>query len=205
MNQSTKEIRDYGWCQVAGSKMLVETGVWKQCSVTLPNDGKNYYIYIVGAKGEWSNKELLIDDVVITNASGKVVGEDNFNNGIDGLFSIIKTNPTNGRAVVYEKEVCEEHHAIVDAKVAPTCVEAGKTQGTHCSSCGKILQAQNEIAATGHKWVNGKCSICGKVRENLVAAIVIDKLNESAPMNFITREPIREEVQSPLKDMYRKK
>ena len=177
----------YNWANGAGSSMTAETGVWQQCSVTLPKDGKNYYIYIVGAKGEWSNKALLIDDVVITSASGKVAGTDDFNNGLDGLFSVVKTNPTNGHAVVYEKEVCAGHIAYRDMAVAATCTKAGKTEGSHCSLCGKVLVAQKEVPATGHKWVNKKCSICGVEQVNLSAAINIDQLNENAPMNFITK------------------
>ena len=51
--------------------------------------------------------------------------------------------------VKWEEDVCE-HVAVTDAAVAPTCTEKGRTEGKHCSKCGKILQAQNEIPALGH-------------------------------------------------------
>ena len=51
--------------------------------------------------------------------------------------------------VKWEEDVCE-HVAVTDAAVAPTCTEKGRTEGKHCSRCGKILQAQNEIPALGH-------------------------------------------------------
>ena len=42
------------------------------------------------------------------------------------------------------------HTEVVDAAVAATCTEAGKTEGKHCSVCNAILVAQEEIAALGH-------------------------------------------------------
>ena len=51
--------------------------------------------------------------------------------------------------VKWEEDVCE-HVEATDAAVAPTCTEKGRTEGKHCSKCGKILQAQTEIPALGH-------------------------------------------------------
>ena len=51
--------------------------------------------------------------------------------------------------VKWEEDVCE-HVEVTDNAVAPTCTEKGLTEGTHCSKCGKILQAQTEIPALGH-------------------------------------------------------
>ena len=48
-----------------------------------------------------------------------------------------------------KEDVCE-HVEVTDNAVEPTCTEKGLTEGTHCSKCGKILQAQNEIPALGH-------------------------------------------------------
>ena len=42
------------------------------------------------------------------------------------------------------------HIAVVDEAVAPTCTEAGLTEGKHCSTCGEILIAQKVVPATGH-------------------------------------------------------
>ena len=49
-------------------------------------------------------------------------------------------------------------HAL--AMVAPTCTETGLTRGSQCLECGEILAAQEEIPATGHTFVEGKCE-CG--------------------------------------------
>lgn len=71
------------------------------------------------------------------------------------------------------------HQAVTDAAVAATCETDGKTEGSHCSVCGKVLVKQETVKATGHKPVtdaavaatcetDGKtegshCFVCGKV------------------------------------------
>ena len=71
------------------------------------------------------------------------------------------------------------HTEVKDAGVEATCESEGKTEGSHCSVCGRILKAQESIPAKGHTEVKdagveatceseGKtegshCSVCGKV------------------------------------------
>ena len=56
-----------------------------------------------------------------------------------------------------KEDVCE-HVEVTDNAVEPTCTEKGLTEGTHCSKCGKILQAQNEIPARGHTGGTATCT-----------------------------------------------
>ncbi len=41
------------------------------------------------------------------------------------------------------------HEPVIDAAIAPTCAVPGKTEGSHCESCGEVLTAQQEVPATG--------------------------------------------------------
>ena len=71
------------------------------------------------------------------------------------------------------------HAEVADAAVEATCETAGKTEGSHCTTCGKVLKAQETIPAKDHTAVTdagvgatceatGKtegshCMTCGKV------------------------------------------
>lgn len=71
------------------------------------------------------------------------------------------------------------HTEVADAAVEATCETAGKTEGSHCTTCGKVLKAQETIPVKDHTAVTdagvgatceatGKtegshCATCGKV------------------------------------------
>lgn len=48
--------------------------------------------------------------------------------------------------------VTVKHTEVKDAAVAATCTEEGKKEGSHCSGCNEVLEAQEVIPATGHTW-----------------------------------------------------
>ena len=55
------------------------------------------------------------------------------------------------------------HTVVTDKAVAATCTTDGKTAGSHCSVCGKVIKAQTVIKATGHKygsWTVTKAATC---------------------------------------------
>ena len=60
-----------------------------------------------------------------------------------------------------------EHTEVVDPAVAATCTTTGKTEGSHCSVCGTVLVAQEEVPALGHDWADATCEapktckVCG--------------------------------------------
>ena len=73
------------------------------------------------------------------------------------------------------------HTPVEDAAVEPTCTAPGKTAGSHCSVCGYVLEAQEEVPATGHSysdrwWSDGNnhwhaCSRCLKELKDIAPHI----------------------------------
>ncbi len=98
---------------------------------------------------------------------------------------------------VFTAKWSDAHTVVTDPAVAATCTTAGKTAGSHCSVCNKVITAQTTVAAKGHTKVTipavaatctktgltagVKCSICNAVitKQTTVAAKghteVIDK------------------------------
>jgi hypothetical protein len=72
-----------------------------------------------------------------------------------------------------------DHTVVTDQAVAPTCTATGKTEGKHCSACGTVLVAQQEVPAAAHtaipdaavaatcttpgKTSGSHCKVCGTV------------------------------------------
>ena len=52
------------------------------------------------------------------------------------------------------------HDIVIDAAVAATCKDGGKTEGSHCTRCNDATVAQTDIPALGHKYENGKVNDC---------------------------------------------
>ena len=42
------------------------------------------------------------------------------------------------------------HNVVTDAAIAATCTTPGKTEGSHCGTCGTVLAVQNTILPLGH-------------------------------------------------------
>ncbi len=55
------------------------------------------------------------------------------------------------------------HTVVTDAAVAATCKETGKTEGSHCEACNKVIKAQTVTPITFHTYdASGNCSVCGQ-------------------------------------------
>ncbi len=65
------------------------------------------------------------------------------------------------------------HTLVTDAAVAPTCTATGKTEGQHCSVCGEVTIAQQTVAAKGHSFANGVCTVCGAADPEYVAGVTV--------------------------------
>ena len=92
------------------------------------------------------------------------------------------------------------HTIVTDKAVAATCTTAGKTEGSHCSVCGKVIKAQTEIKAKGHvagDWITDKaaavgvkgrkhrsCTVCGAVVESADIPALSPKSISSAAVSL---------------------
>ena len=103
------------------------------------------------------------------------------------------------------------HSLVNDPAEAPTCTEKGKTAGRHCSVCGAIVEAQEEIPATGHSWetfyttdipasytAEGSesihCAVCDAIREDSVRVIPkLEKIPVSEIQMNLTEAELRED------------
>ncbi len=76
-------------------------------------------------------------------------------------------------AVIRTQEIPANGHTVVtDEAKAPTCVNTGLTEGSHCSVCEAVLVAQQPVSATGvHNFVDGACSVCGEAEPTTGSAV----------------------------------
>ena len=51
------------------------------------------------------------------------------------------------------------HMVFPDPGVNPTCTKPGKTEGSHCDVCGKVIVAQKDIPALGHDYKTQKITV----------------------------------------------
>lgn len=87
------------------------------------------------------------------------------------------------------------HTPVTDPAVAATCTTDGKTEGSHCSTCGEVIVAQQTVKAKGHQIVTDApvaatytetgltsgthCSVCGEI---FTAQKVVPKLKKANPL-----------------------
>ena len=67
-----------------------------------------------------------------------------------------------------------DHTIVEDSAVAPTCLTAGLTAGSHCAGCGEVFVKQETMAPLGHDYGLGEdgnpdfwdttCDVCGAER-----------------------------------------
>jgi len=55
-------------------------------------------------------------------------------------------------AIETEELAMADHTIVKDEAVPATCTKPGKTEGSHCSVCNKVIVEQKVIPALGHKW-----------------------------------------------------
>ena len=53
------------------------------------------------------------------------------------------------------------HSPVITDGVAPTCTDAGLTEGVRCADCGEVIKGVEAIPPTGHSYADGVCTMCG--------------------------------------------
>ena len=155
--------------------------VWWVCG----GDGDRYVAIwdstgkVVSATTVAANGDIRLDTLGVP-AAGVYYLSNPVNNNY-----IFKVEVTEGEAPAHEhvwsKATCTEaqkcycgetqgeapgHTEVTDAAVDPTCTEAGKTEGKHCSVCNEVLVKQDAVEASGHNYVDNTCSVCGAAKES---------------------------------------
>lgn len=85
------------------------------------------------------------------------------------------------------------HTIVTDKAVAATCTTAGKTEGSHCSVCGKVIKAQTEIKAKGHvagDWITDKATAVGVKGRKHRSCMVCGAVVESADIPALSPKSI---------------
>lgn len=89
-----------------------------------------------------------------------------------------RTYTCSGCGEIYTEEIPLKAHVIVtEPGIEATCVRTGKTQGSHCSLCGTVIQAQQTVPLKPHSYQTRitkatadqdgsmviSCTLCGKI------------------------------------------
>lgn len=68
-------------------------------------------------------------------------------------------NTGNGGGEITE---CTHEQTTIVSPKQPTCTEDGYTMSVICANCGEIITPAETIKASGHKFKNGVCTVCGE-------------------------------------------
>ena len=165
-NYETKVIKEPG-CETAGLMDYTCSGCGDSYTGTIAATGHNYQRVV-------TKPTCTEPGFTTTTCSGcghSYVSENVSATGHDykGVTNIAPTCVTDGRKTytctgcgdAYIQVMEAMGHNYVSVVTKPTCTEKGFT--THrCTICGNAY-TDTYVNATGHKFVNGKCSICGEV------------------------------------------
>ena len=83
----------------------------------------------------------------------------------------------------------KEHTIVIDAAVAPTCTSTGRTEGSHCSVCGKVISAQTTVPMVAHTYgeaVMTKAPTCSEAGVNTYTCTVC---GQTKTENIASRRP----------------
>ena len=65
-------------------------------------------------------------------------------------------------ALTVKDAPCRHEHTTRENEQKPTCTRDGYSGDLVCKDCGQTLEKGETLPKTGHKYVNGVCSVCGR-------------------------------------------
>ncbi len=127
---------------------------------TVVSTGGDFY---VGTQANEVMQNPATKEVTVLQAKGALTAGDGVKviNGTGGAITV------NGKEVAADGQL-EAHNMKAAAAKAPTCTKDGNAAYWVCEDCGllldadgKVLKAVPVIPATGHKYQDGVCTVCG--------------------------------------------
>ena len=137
--------------------------------------------YYVGTQANDVLKNPKTEEVTVLQAKGELTVAD----GIQLTNNTGRTITVNGNSIEDKGALLIHEWEEIPAK-ASTCTEAGHAAYRKCHVCGLMLDLNGNalttvpvIAATGHNYQNGVCTVCG-AREDVPAPVTPPKTGDSA-------------------------
>ncbi len=107
----------YAWTDGAayGQSMTTVADTWSTYTCTLPDDGNEYYVYIVSEdNANWDNKPILIDNFTVSKNGLNSVKE-TFDDGLDSsIFNVTSNRATTESAETNASDTAENKAAAID-------------------------------------------------------------------------------------------
>lgn len=131
---------------------------------TVVSTGGDFY---VGKQANEVMQNPATKEVTVLQAKGALTVGDGLKviNGTGGAITV------NGKEVAADGQL-EAHNMKAVAAKAPTCTKDGNSAYWVCEDCGllldadgKVLKAVPVIPATGHKYQDGVCTVCGAAED----------------------------------------
>ena len=145
---------------------------------TVVSSGNDFY---VGAQANDVLSNPNTKEATVLKAKGELTVAD----GIQLTNNTGRTITVNGNSIEDKGALLIHEWEEIPAK-APTCTEAGHAAYRKCHVCGLMLDLNGNalttvpvIAATGHNYQNGVCTVCG-AREDVPAPVTPPKTGDSA-------------------------
>ena len=146
---SKEGMEEHYFCDVCDTYFDAEKNETTEVALTIAINAENHSgIVTLGAKAATCTETGLTEGKYCEDCGTTITAQDT----VDAL----------GHSMTY--------HAAVDA----TCATAGNVEYWACANCSKNFDAEEDgeeianvtIAALGHKYVNGECSVCHAIKQN---------------------------------------